>query len=446
MIIEKRRLGSAVLALALLSGLSLPALAQSAADIDFGDDTSEWANDGECDDPRFTGAGMASELEEIDTARDATDCRAAFEAGEITLADIEPADTEPAEDAGEASADATEAPVAREIDFGDDTSQWANDGECDDPRFTGSAMAETLEDIDIARDATDCRTAFEAGEISLVEEDAASAEDDIDFGKDGGDWSNDQECDDPRFSGPGMAPEYRNEEPGQDATDCRNAFEDGTIWLGDGPSTPADTGSSTAWLNALASRIDFGDDSGDWPNDGECDDPDFVGSGAATDPYDANRMADASDCRAAFIAGTVTLRSLDGGAPGGFDYGNDSSRWSNDGECDDLRFTGPGMAKKLDHDDVAADATDCKALEAEGQVSIRPVYHPDYALGAPYDTSAVDFGDDSSPYANDSICDDPRFEGPGMAMTLLDSDRLTDATDCKAAFESGLITLVEGES
>ena len=43
--------------------LSMP----SAADrIDFGDDTSEWAKDGECDDPRFEGTAFAAELVDAD--------------------------------------------------------------------------------------------------------------------------------------------------------------------------------------------------------------------------------------------------------------------------------------------------------------------------------------------------------------------------------------------
>jgi hypothetical protein len=52
-------------------------LAQSAPD--FGRDTSTWANDGECDDPRFTGPGVAGVTVEADRMADATDCRAAFE-------------------------------------------------------------------------------------------------------------------------------------------------------------------------------------------------------------------------------------------------------------------------------------------------------------------------------------------------------------------------------
>src|SRR5690606_40447998 len=96
-------------------------------EIDFGDDSSEWANDGECDDPRFTGAGAAAELVDEDRLKDATDCRAAYEAGTVTLS--------------EAPEDAAETPAGNQkINFGDDSSEWANDGECDDQRFTGTGV------------------------------------------------------------------------------------------------------------------------------------------------------------------------------------------------------------------------------------------------------------------------------------------------------------------
>jgi hypothetical protein len=52
-------------------------------------------------------------------------------------------------------------------DFGDDASRWALDGECDDPRFEGQGMAEYLVDGDIRHDATDCRTLFNRGRITL---------------------------------------------------------------------------------------------------------------------------------------------------------------------------------------------------------------------------------------------------------------------------------------
>ena len=125
---------------------SSPAVAQS---VNFGDDTSEWANDGECDDGRFTGPGLTSTpLLEEDVLADATDCRTAFEAGRLTLA-------------GVASDGA--------IDFGNDSGEWSNDGECDDMRFAGLGMTTTpLLQSDIMRDATDCRNAFNAGQLKLA--------------------------------------------------------------------------------------------------------------------------------------------------------------------------------------------------------------------------------------------------------------------------------------
>ena len=418
-------LAASSLVLILVAGLSAPALAQSADAIDFGDDSSEWANDGECDDPRFAGDGMAGELVDADLARDATDCRTLFEAGSITLTAPDPGD----------SADISA------IDFGDDTSDWARDGECDDPRFAGSAMAIELEDIDIGRDATDCRTAYEAGSITLVGEGDPAMLADIDFGDDTSEWANDLECDDPRFDGAGMASELEDINIRRDATDCRTAYEDGTITLAEAATDPAPvTTVPASALEQIAARIDFGDDSATWANDGECDDPDFTGPGVVTDPVDADRLHDASDCRAAFLAGTATLKSTSG-AIGTFDYGSDTSEWANDGQCDDWRFTGPGMAKKLSSNDVMGDASDCRALEANGEISIKPVFTPDYSLGAPYDSAGVSFGDNTSSYADDDICDDPRFEGPGAASTLLDSDRERDAADCRALFEAGEITL-----
>ena len=41
---------------------TVAAVLASGQDVDFGDDASRWANDGECDDPRFEGNGMAPAL------------------------------------------------------------------------------------------------------------------------------------------------------------------------------------------------------------------------------------------------------------------------------------------------------------------------------------------------------------------------------------------------
>ena len=359
-----------------------------------------------------------------------------------TPAPVEAAPAAEAEPAPDADADADAA-----IDFGDDTSQWANDGECDDPRFTGAGAAEELLEDDLGHDATDCSAAFAEGNVRLLGPDeaaeaAATPETamalDIDFGDDSSEWANDGECDDPRFTGPGAASELLDADRMRDATDCSAAFADGTVTL-----VEADTAAASAAL--AINRIDFGDDSGNWAHDGECDDPDFAGPGLAAKPTADGRLSDASDCRAAFAQGQVWLGSRSDAAVVSLDYGSDTSRWANDGECDDPRFTGPGTDKKLLDDDQMADASDCRALEAEGRVTIRPIFSPDYAAGAPYDSSGIDFGDDSSDYAHDDECDDPRFEGPGVASYQIESDIRHDASDCRAAFEAGTVMLREGE-
>ncbi len=125
-----------------------PAQAQTA----FGDDSSEWALDGECDDPRFVGDGMAEVLLGEDRFGDATDCRTLFEAGYIRLR------------GGDES-------VPGAVDFGTDTSDWIFDGECDDPRFIGDGMAEVLLEEDRLADATDCRALYESGNIRMRTED-----------------------------------------------------------------------------------------------------------------------------------------------------------------------------------------------------------------------------------------------------------------------------------
>ena len=127
----------ALVAGVVLTAMALPAFGQ----VEFGDDRSQWSNDGECDDPRFVGGGMADVLLDEDRYADATDCRVLFNAGRIRLR------------------------TGTGVEFGDDRSEWANDGECDDPRFVGDGMAEVLLDEDLYADATDCRSLFESGRI-----------------------------------------------------------------------------------------------------------------------------------------------------------------------------------------------------------------------------------------------------------------------------------------
>ncbi|HJP36408.1 MAG TPA: hypothetical protein QF901_10505, partial [Gammaproteobacteria bacterium] len=120
-------------------------------------------------------------------------------------------------------------------------------------------------------------------------------------------------------------------------------------------------------------NIDFGDDSGDWAHDGECDDPRFIGEGMATVLLDEDRFRDASDCRTLLANGVISLRadtaSFD--SSDGINYGDDSSSWALDGECDDPRFEGDGMASILVDEDAYSDATDCESLVSQGRVALR---------------------------------------------------------------------------
>jgi hypothetical protein len=53
------------------------------------------------------------------------------------------------------------------VEFGDDSSPWARDGECDDPRFEGEGMAAFTVPASLHHDAFDCRTLFGQGRIRL---------------------------------------------------------------------------------------------------------------------------------------------------------------------------------------------------------------------------------------------------------------------------------------
>lgn len=118
--------------------------------VDFGDDAGEFTHDGECDDLRFTGDGMTqTPLMPDDIFRDASDCRTAFRTGKVTLAPM-----------------FIRLSGEREIDWGDDSSEFARDGECDDLRFEGPGLTETpLLADDIGHDASDCRVAYKKGKI-----------------------------------------------------------------------------------------------------------------------------------------------------------------------------------------------------------------------------------------------------------------------------------------
>jgi hypothetical protein len=260
---------------------AMPALAQAP---DFGSDTSVWANDGECDDPRFTGPGTSGMAMDANLMADATDCRTAFDAGTAQLiegqgavvagpAPAAPAPTAPAPDAKAAQIAAPAAPAeptapvdpaAPEaqamapvpgakgapaapaapaqtaapvpVNFGDDSSQYASDRECDDRRFVGQGMATALSSANIGHDATDCRALHDAGQIHVwnwSEAQAATQCTAINFGDNTGQYVNDGECDDPRFEGISVARMLNPSEIGHDAADCSQLCSFGTASLRD---------------------------------------------------------------------------------------------------------------------------------------------------------------------------------------------------------------------
>lgn len=137
---------------AFVIALGMGPVAGAAQSVEFGDDSSEWASDGECDDRRFRGSAMSGGLDHDDVGKDATDCKRGVDMGQLKIWDFVTARGK------------TQCNV---INFGDDTSEWTNDGQCDDYRFDGPGADYVLLKEDVGKDATDCRRLCDAGKIAL---------------------------------------------------------------------------------------------------------------------------------------------------------------------------------------------------------------------------------------------------------------------------------------
>ena len=282
-------------------------------------------------------------------------------------------------------------PQSRSVDFGNNTGSWANDGECDDPRFRQvlgepNRMASTLVEADRGRDASDCRSAYDAGAITFIDGQTQNARRDGIYGNDTSEWSHDGECDDPRFEPIAgrrsyMATTLVDADRGRDATDCQAGVEANLIQFKSRTNQQATSGR----INT-PSGFDFGDNLSIWANDGECDDPRFrqidgQPNRMASTLDEDDRGHDAQDCREALENGyIVTLTSGSSGISNsssrGIDFGNDSSQWSQDGECDDPRFIQVSgrprnMATTLREEDKLSDATDCEAAYDRGNIELR---------------------------------------------------------------------------
>ena len=87
---------------------------------------------------------------------------------------------------------------------------------------------------DPGRDAADCRRLYDEGRVRVLSLDLDSGA--IDFGDDASDSAQDGECDDPRFDDPRFEGEGIDSLPlasdrGHDATDCRRLYDEGRIRL-----------------------------------------------------------------------------------------------------------------------------------------------------------------------------------------------------------------------
>ena len=114
------------------------------------------------------------------------------------------------------------------------------------------------------------------------------------------------------------------------------------------------------------------------------------------------------------------------------EFGDDTGDWPRDGECDDIRFEGDGVASLMIFQDRGRDAADCRQQYDEGRARL---------FGVDLRSGAIAFGDDSSTMAQNGDCDDPRFEGEGMNPITLHADRGHDAADCRRLYDEGRIRL-----
>ena len=136
------------------------------------------------------------------------------------------------------------------------------------------------------------------------------------------------------------------------------------------------------------------------------------------------------------IAGVFVFITLIGSLPVHAEplkFGTNKSEYSNDGECDDRRFFGKGMATDLDRDDIGMDARDCEKLYLAEKIQLWVLADAQAATKF----SNLELGNNSSEWANDGECDDIRFEGPGTASMTSDNDTKKDANDCRNALKFG---------
>jgi len=106
--------------------------------IEWGDNSGDYANDDACDDARFHEDGDDWSYQRNHVLHDANDCRSLYEQGEITLY----------------------------LDFGDNSGDYADDNTCDDNRFTGAGRSILTTDSHVKKDSADCIAAYQKNELN----------------------------------------------------------------------------------------------------------------------------------------------------------------------------------------------------------------------------------------------------------------------------------------
>lgn len=115
--------------------------------------------------------------------------------------------------------------------------------------------------------------------------------------------------------------------------------------------------------------IHFGDDTGEFVRDGECDDSRFEGDGVSLggSGVTGERGRDATDCRQLYDEGRIRLFGVDLDS-GYIDFGDDGTALSIDGVCQDPRFVGSNSVQISDS--RGHDATDCRRLYDAGRIRL----------------------------------------------------------------------------
>lgn len=381
-----------ILILLFTLSIALPASAQ---------DSCDYARDNECDEARYGGQGYC------DTGTDTTDCRLIAQgiedntcqfANDNECDEYQYGGTGACLDGSDTN-DCAFWQIQRETDFldraralglpdvttsslGNNTCRWSYDGECDDINFGGTGAC------DQGTDAMDCVTQVDT---SAELQPLGGANNSCAF-------ANDNECDELQYGGGGFC------DAGTDTNDCSAQIAGNTTPIPTGGGNDSceyandnecdearygggdycATGTDTSDCRQLAAGID--DNSCAWANDGTCDEMRYGGGGQCVDG------SDATDCDM-FGSSPEALARLLALVPDSLraSLGDDSCRYSVDGECDDVNFGGTVFC------DPGTDATDCRAM----------------ALG----------GEDSCRWANDGECDEP-----GIGTNNCTSG--TDVTDC----------------